>query len=45
MSRKYDRSRKAHEAALDILKMSMKPKPRWIPRFVWAWIVGMIFYK
>src|SRR5438034_6402168 len=39
MARKYDRSRKAHEAAVEILKMSMKPKPRWMPRVVWAWVL------
>ena len=45
MSRKYNRSQHVHKTAVEILKMSMKPKPRWMPRFAWAWIVCLIFYK
>ena len=36
MSRKYDRARQANKAAFEILKATVRPKPRWMPKFVWV---------
>ena len=48
MSRKFDRARQTHVAALDMLKASVRPKPRWLPRFLWAgiyWTATRIIFK
>jgi len=42
---KFDRRRQIETCALDILKMSMEPKPPSMPRFIWAYVVGLVFYK
>lgn|GEM_PF-7114989 len=43
MSRKFDRSRQVNQAAFEILKATVKPKPRWMPKFVWMRMLQLIF--
>jgi len=43
MSRKFDRRRQIEKSALEILKASLKPKPRWMSKFMWVWLVGFFF--
>ena len=46
MSRKFDRTKQIQLAAaeqLDYVRRHLfKPKPRWMPRFMWKLIVGMV---
>jgi hypothetical protein len=42
MSRRFDRREQIEKAALEILKTTVKPKPRWMPRRVWKFLVSMI---
>ena len=51
MSRKFDRSRRINEEANAImadprfLSHIFKPKPRWMPKFVWKIVVGLVIVK
>lgn len=35
MSRKFHRSQQIHKAAVDVLKHSLRPKPRYLPGIIW----------
>jgi len=51
MSRKFDRSaqiaRRANEIMRDprFLSRIFKPKPRWMPKFVWKIVVGLVIVQ
>ena len=31
--------------SFNIWQETVNDKPRWMPKFVWAWILGMVFKK
>jgi hypothetical protein len=43
MARRYDRRQRELAAGLEILKGSVKQKPRWMPAFVWMRILRLVF--
>jgi hypothetical protein len=41
MSRKFHRRQQIEAAALDALKASIRPKPRWIPLLLWRPVLAI----
>jgi hypothetical protein len=41
MSRKFDRREQIEKAALHTLKASMRPKPFWLPLFLWRSVLAV----
>jgi len=51
MSRKFDRQRRIQQEVNGIItdpafmRQIFKTKPRWMPRFVWRFLVGLVIRK
>jgi hypothetical protein len=41
MSRKFDRRQQIEAAAFEALKGSIRPKPRWMPLFLWRPVLAI----